>query len=65
VKALAYGARGVLVVRPVLWGLAAYGSDGVRTVVQMLQAETARTMGLCGKPTLAMLDRGMVRYSKH
>lgn len=65
VKALAYGARGVLVVRPTLWGLAAYGSDGVRTVVQMLQAETARTMGLCGKPTLAMLDRGMVRYSKH
>jgi len=65
VKALAYGARGVLVVRPALWGLAAYGSDGVQTAIQMIQSETARTMGLCGKPKLAMLDRTMVRYSKH
>ena len=65
VKALAYGARGVFVVRPALWGLAAYGSDGVQAAVQMIQSETARTMGLCGKPKLAMLDRSMVRYSKH
>ena len=61
VKALALGARAVLVVRPVLWGLAAYGSDGVRTVLQMLQSETGRTMGLCGKPTIADLDRNLVR----
>jgi len=65
VKALAYGARGVIIVRPALWGLAAYGSEGVQAVVQMMQGETARTMGLCGKPTLAMLDRTMVRISKH
>jgi 4-hydroxymandelate oxidase len=65
VKALAFGARGVLVVRPALWGLAAYGSDGVQAVMQMLQSETARTMNLCGKPTLALLDRTMVRISKH
>jgi hypothetical protein len=31
VKALAFGARSVLVPRPALWGLAAYGSDGVET----------------------------------
>jgi 4-hydroxymandelate oxidase len=65
VKALAFGARGVLVVRPALWGLAAYGSEGVQAVMQMLQSETARTMNLCGKPTLALLDRTMVRISKH
>jgi 4-hydroxymandelate oxidase len=65
VKALAYGARGVFVVRPALWGLAAYGSDGVQAAIQMIQSETARTMGLCGKPKLAMLDRTMVRFSKH
>ncbi len=65
VKALAYGARGVLVVRPALWGLAAYGSEGVQAALQMIQSETARTMGLCGKPKLAMLDRTMVRFSKH
>jgi 4-hydroxymandelate oxidase len=65
VKALAFGARGVLVVRPALWGLAAYGSDGVQTVMQMIQSETARTMNLCGKPTVALLDRTMMRISKH
>jgi len=61
VKALAFGARAVLVARPVLWGLAAYGGDGVQTVMQMLQSETARTMGNCCKVNLAALDRTLVR----
>jgi isopentenyl diphosphate isomerase/L-lactate dehydrogenase-like FMN-dependent dehydrogenase len=65
VKALAFGARAVLVVRPVLWGLSAYGSDGVETVLHMMQSETARTIGLCGHNTLAELDRSLVRVSKH
>ena len=64
VKALAFGARAVLVTRPALWGLAAYGSDGVETVLQMLQSETARTMGNCCKVNLAMLDRTLVRVVK-
>ena len=64
VKALAFGARAVLVTRPALWGLAAYGSDGVETVMQMLQSETARTMGNCCKVNLAMLDRTLVRLVK-
>jgi 4-hydroxymandelate oxidase len=61
VKALALGARAVLVTRPVLWGLAAYGEEGVKTVLEMLQGETARNMALCGKRTLADLDRSLVR----
>ena len=61
VKALAFGARAVLVARPALWGLAAYGSDGVTTVMQMLQSETARTMGNCCKVNLAALDRSLLR----
>jgi 4-hydroxymandelate oxidase len=65
VKALALGARAVLVVRPLLWGLSAYGSEGVQTVLQILQSETVRSMSLNGKPTLALLDRSMVRISKH
>ena len=64
VKALAFGARAVLVTRPALWGLAAYGSDGVDTVLKMLQSETARTMGNCCKVNLAMLDRTLVRIVK-
>ena len=61
VKALAFGARAVLVTRPALWGLAAYGSDGVDTVLKMLQSETARTMGNCSKVNIAALDRSLVR----
>jgi isopentenyl diphosphate isomerase/L-lactate dehydrogenase-like FMN-dependent dehydrogenase len=64
VKALALGARAVLVARPVLWGLAAYGETGVSTVLEMLQGETARNMALCGKRTLADLDRSLVRIDR-
>jgi 4-hydroxymandelate oxidase len=65
VKALALGARAVLITRPVLWGLAAYGENGVRTVIEMLQGETARTMALCGKPKLAALDRSLVQVDRY
>src|SRR5262249_6585984 len=43
-KALALGAQAVLVARPPLWGLAAYGAEGVQTVLEMLQNELARDM---------------------
>jgi 4-hydroxymandelate oxidase len=61
VKALAFGAKGVLIGRPVMWGLAAYGADGVQGVVEMLQTETARYMCMCGRPTLAAVDSSLVR----
>ena len=44
-----------------MWGLAAYGADGVQGVVEMLQTELARYMGMCGKSTLKMLDRTLLR----
>jgi len=61
VIALALGARAVLVTRPPLWGLAAYGADGVQRVMEMLQDETSRTMALCGRVNLAAIDRRVVR----
>jgi isopentenyl diphosphate isomerase/L-lactate dehydrogenase-like FMN-dependent dehydrogenase len=61
IKALALGAKAVLVGRPVMWGLAPYGADGVQSVLRMLQTELARTMVNVGKPTLASLDRSLVR----
>ncbi len=64
IAALALGARAVLVTRPVLWGLSAYGAEGVTTVLEMLQSESARTMGMCGKPNLAALDRTLVRLDR-
>ena len=60
-KALAFGARSVLVGRPAMWGLAAYGADGVQGVVEMLQTELARYMGMCGKSHVGMLDRTILR----
>jgi 4-hydroxymandelate oxidase len=62
--ALALGARAVLVARPVVWGLAAYGSDGARQVLELLQTELARDMAMCGKVDLKAIDRSMVRVHK-
>jgi isopentenyl diphosphate isomerase/L-lactate dehydrogenase-like FMN-dependent dehydrogenase len=60
-KALAFGARAVLVGRPVMWGLAAYGADGVQAVIEMLQTELGRVMGCCGTPNLAAITRSHIK----
>ena len=60
-KALGLGAKGVLIGRPVMWGLAAYGADGVQGAVEMLQTELARYMCMCGRPSLASLNASVVR----
>jgi 4-hydroxymandelate oxidase len=56
-KALALGARAVLIGRPYLWGLAVDGAAGVQRVVEILRAEFETTMALCGTPTLDRIDR--------
>lgn len=61
IKALGFGAKAVLIGRPVMWGLAAYGADGVQGVVEMLQTELARYMCMCGRPSLAAVDSSLVR----
>ncbi|KJS54037.1 2-hydroxy-acid oxidase [Streptomyces rubellomurinus subsp. indigoferus] len=58
--ALALGARAVLVGRPVLWGLAVGGADGVHQVLDLIRDELDHTMALLGLPRLADLDRGAV-----
>jgi 4-hydroxymandelate oxidase len=60
VKALAFGARAVLIGRPAVWGLAAGGADGVRDVFMHLRAELARTMALCGVAKLDEVTRDLV-----
>ena len=60
-KALAYGATAVMVGRPVVWGLAAYGPEGAQQVLEMLQTEVARDMAHCGRPTVKDIDRAVVR----
>lgn len=52
-KAMARGATAVAVGRPYLWGLGAFGQEGVERVLQILRTELEITMRLAGTPTLA------------
>jgi 4-hydroxymandelate oxidase len=60
-KALALGARAVLVGRPVLWGLAVDGTEGVHHVLEILRSELELAMALSGRPTLESIDRSLVK----
>ncbi|HYU75315.1 MAG TPA: alpha-hydroxy acid oxidase, partial [Ktedonobacteraceae bacterium] len=61
-KALALGARAVLVGRPILWGLAVNGAEGVHHVLELLRAEFELAMALSGRPTLESIDRSLVKF---
>jgi 4-hydroxymandelate oxidase len=56
-KALALGARAVLVGRPVLWGLAAAGAAGAAHVLRLLRDELELAMAQCGAGRLGELGR--------
>jgi 4-hydroxymandelate oxidase len=60
VKAIALGARAVLVGRPVLWGLAAGGREGVAAALATLRRELDLAMALCGCPDVAAITRDLV-----
>ncbi len=60
-KALALGARGVLIGRPYLWGLAAGGEAGVARVLAVLRGELSIAMALAGTPRISDIDRSLVR----
>lgn len=59
-KALALGARAVLIGRPLFWGLAVDGEAGVQAVLGMLRDELEMAMGMCGRPTVASIDRSLL-----
>lgn len=60
VKALALGARAVLVGRPIVWGLAWQGADGVEAVLTLLRNEFEMALGLVGAATVADLTADLV-----
>jgi isopentenyl diphosphate isomerase/L-lactate dehydrogenase-like FMN-dependent dehydrogenase len=60
-KALALGARAVLVGRPILWGLGVDGASGVQQVLSILHTELERAMKLAGCPTIASINRALVK----
>lgn len=56
-KALALGARAVMLGRPILWGLACGGAEGVARVLEILLAELDLALALSGVPVARALDR--------
>uniref|UniRef100_A0A7R9UGG8 FMN hydroxy acid dehydrogenase domain-containing protein n=1 Tax=Pinguiococcus pyrenoidosus TaxID=172671 RepID=A0A7R9UGG8_9STRA len=62
-KAVALGCRAVFIGRPVLWGLAHSGSDGVEHVLDLLKAELEMAMMLCGAVTVKDIKREMVTHN--
>ncbi|CAB1115679.1 GOX/HAO [Ectocarpus sp. CCAP 1310/34] len=59
-KALALGATAIFVGRPVIWGLAHSGEDGVTDVINLLNEELVQAMRLMGCKKLADIERSMV-----
>jgi isopentenyl diphosphate isomerase/L-lactate dehydrogenase-like FMN-dependent dehydrogenase len=60
-KALALGANAVLVGRPYVWGLGAFGKEGVSRVMQILDQELDIAMRQAGTPTLKDIDASYIR----
>ena len=64
VKALALGARAVLVGRPWVYGLGLGGTDGVRHVLRSLLADLDLSMALSGHRTPAEITRESLRTAR-
>ncbi len=59
-KALALGACAVCIGRPYIWGLAAFGQEGVERVLDILRGELELTMKQCGTKSIAEIRRASV-----
>ncbi len=59
-KALALGARAVLIGRPILFGLAVAGAAGAQRVIEILLTELHNALALAGAPRAEQLDRSFV-----
>jgi isopentenyl diphosphate isomerase/L-lactate dehydrogenase-like FMN-dependent dehydrogenase len=64
VKALALGARAVLIGRPFVWGLAVDGEAGVLRVLELLREETRMALALAGCISPEAVTRGHVQRAR-
>ncbi|XP_078086486.1 2-Hydroxyacid oxidase 1 isoform X2 [Mustelus asterias] len=60
-KALAMGAKAVFLGRPILWGLAYQGEEGVCEVLQMLKEEFKLALALTGCRSVKEVDKSLVK----
>jgi len=56
-KAMALGATAIGIGRPYIWGLGAFGQEGVEAVLTILQREFEVVMRQCGATSLASISR--------
>ena len=63
-KALALGAKGVIIARPYVTAVYGGGEEGVKVYTEKLKAELADTMRMCGAHSIAEISRDMVRKLK-
>lgn len=59
-KAIAMGAKGTMIGRSYIYGLGAMGEQGVTKALEILQKEFDTSMALCGRRTIAELDRDIL-----
>jgi 4-hydroxymandelate oxidase len=64
VRALALGARAVMVGRPVLWGLCVDGAAGAAQALTMLGTEFEAAMAFCGAASVGDLTRDLVALGR-
>ena len=60
IKALALGARAVAIGRPLFWGLAVDGADGVHGVLELMREEVDRCLAYCGQSDVKELEPSLV-----
>ena len=63
-KAIALGATAVLVGKPICFGLACGGSEGVTKTLTILRKEFEVAMALSGRPTIASIDQSLIWNEK-
>ena len=59
-KAIALGARATLIGRPFLYGLGAFGEQGVTRCLEIIRNELDLTMAFCGRTRIGDVDRGIL-----
>ncbi len=60
IKALALGARAVAIGRPLFWGLAVDGAEGVHGVLELLREEVDRCLAYCGQTNINELESNLI-----
>ena len=60
IKALALGARAVAIGRPLFWGLAVDGAEGVHGVLELLREEVDRCLAYCGQTDVKELEPNLI-----